>query len=76
MTCYGVKHSKLEQHIPRRRGLTGRVFILKGTFDVPYEDISEYPTPAKAMEAISRYYEASGNTCIFTGGDEFVKDNK
>ena len=56
--------------------MKGRVFILKGTFDVPYEDISECPTPAKAMEAISRYYEASGNTCIFTGGDEFVKDNK
>ena len=48
----------------------GRVFILKGTFDVPYEDISEYPTPAKAMEAISRYCEASGESCVFTGDDE------
>lgn len=56
--------------------MKGRVFILKGTFDVPYEDISEYPTPAKAMEAISRYCEASGDTCIFTGVDEYVKDNK
>lgn len=46
------------------------VFMLKRTFDVPYEDISEYPTPAKAMEAITRYCEASGESCVFTGDDE------
>lgn len=44
--------------------------MLKRTFDVPYEDISEYPTPAKAMEAITRYCEASGESCVFTGDDE------
>lgn len=44
--------------------------MLKRTFDVLYEDISEYPTPAKAMEAITRYCEASGESCVFTGDDE------
>ena len=44
--------------------------MFKKAFDVPYEDISEYPTPAKAMEAISKYCEANGETCVFTGDDE------
>lgn len=67
-------HFRLLKHTTKINERKG--FILKGTFDVPYEDISEYPTPAKAMEAISRYCEASGDTCIFTGVDEYVKDNK
>ena len=44
--------------------------MFKKAFDVPYEDISEYPTPAKEMEAISKYCEANGETCVFTGDDE------
>ena len=41
--------------------------MFKKAFDVPYEDISEYPTPAKAMEAISKYCEANGETCVLRG---------
>ena len=47
-----------------------KCFYVHVTFDVPYEEISEYPTPAKAMEAISRYCEASGESCVFTWDDE------
>lgn len=44
--------------------------MLKKTFDVPYEDIADYPTPAKAKEAIAKYCEGSGESFVFTGEDE------
>lgn len=44
--------------------------MFKKSFWVPYEDISVYPTLGKTMDAISRYCEGSGESCVFTGDDE------
>lgn len=44
--------------------------LFKKAFDVPYEDISVCPTREKAMEAISKYCEENGESCVFTGDDE------
>lgn len=44
--------------------------MFKKTFDVPYEEIAEYPTREKAREAISKYCQSSGESCVFTGEDE------
>ena len=50
--------------------MEGGIYMLKKAFWVPYEDSGEYPTKLKAMEAISRYCEENGESCIFTGEDE------
>lgn len=47
--------------------------MFKKSFWVPYEDSSNYPTIAKTMEAISKYCEETGESCIFTGDDEVEK---
>ena len=44
--------------------------MFKKAFDVPYGDSASYPTRAKAVEAVSKYCEASGESCVFTGDDE------
>ena len=50
--------------------------MFKKSFWVPYEDSSNYPTIAKTMEAISKYCEETGESCIFTGDDEVEINGK
>lgn len=44
--------------------------MFKKMFPIPYEDVSNYPSPTAAMEAIRKYCEESGESCTFTGDDE------
>lgn len=44
--------------------------MFKKAFDVPYEDSASYPTRADAVDAVTKYCEASGEACVFTGDDE------
>lgn len=50
-----------------------KLFMLKmfrKSFWVPYEDGTSYPTVSKAKEAISKYCEDSGETCVFISDEE------
>lgn len=44
--------------------------MFKKSFEVPYEDIGNYPSLTVTMEAITKYCETNGETCTFTGEDE------
>ena len=44
--------------------------MFKKTFWVPYENGSTYPTPTIAIDAILKYCESTGDSCIFTANDE------
>lgn len=50
--------------------------MFKKAFWVPYADGHEYPTIVKAMDAISKYCEENGESCMFTGDDEVEINGK
>lgn len=50
--------------------------MFKKAFWVPYEDSTNYPTVAKAQEAISKYCQENGHLYTFIGDDEVKIDGK
>lgn len=67
----GKKSDEIAQWISE-----GAIYMLKKSFWVPYEDSSNYPTVAKAMEAISKYCEKTGESCTFINDNEVEINGK
>ncbi|MDD2971531.1 MAG: DUF4318 domain-containing protein [Lachnospiraceae bacterium] len=44
--------------------------MFRKSFSVPYENSSEYPTVVMAMDAITKYCEENGESCMFISDDE------
>ena len=50
--------------------------MFKKAFWVPYEDSTSFPTVSKAMDAIAKYCEKNGDSCVFTSDDEVEINSK